>query len=75
MANHSNIIGQQSRFHEKKLRVIEKQTSNASANLIEDWLIERLADKLRKASIMVQKTHIPHLLYRTTIEENEDAQN
>jgi len=75
MANHSNIIGQQSRFQEKNLRVIEKQTSKANDNVIEDWLIERLADKLRKASIMVQKTHIPHLLYRTTIEENEDAQN
>jgi hypothetical protein len=30
---------------------------------------------LRKASIIVHQTHIPHLLYRTTIEENEDVVN
>jgi hypothetical protein len=41
--------------------------------VIEDWLLERLADKLRKASIIVHRRHIPHLLYRNTIEENEDA--
>jgi hypothetical protein len=41
--------------------------------IIEDWLAERLADKLRKASMVVQQTHIPHLLYRNTIEESNDA--
>lgn len=41
--------------------------------IIEDWLAERLADKLRKASMVVQQTHIPHLLYRNTIEESKDA--
>ena len=41
--------------------------------VIEDWLAERLADKLRKASMVVQQTHIPHLLYRNTIEESKDA--
>jgi len=41
--------------------------------IIEDWLAERLADKLRKASMVVQQTHIPHLLYRNTIEESRDA--
>jgi len=41
--------------------------------IIEDWLVERLADKLRKASMVVQQTHIPHLLYRNTIEESKDA--
>jgi hypothetical protein len=41
--------------------------------IIEDWLAERLADKLRKASMVVQQTHTPHLLYRNTIEESKDA--
>lgn len=39
----------------------------------EDWFVERFANKLRKASVVVQQTHIPHILYRTTIEENDDA--
>jgi hypothetical protein len=41
--------------------------------IIEDWLAERLAEKLRKASMVVQQTHISHLLYRNTIEESRDA--
>ena len=65
MANRGNT--QQFRPH-----VTDKQ-ANTNANVIEDWLVERLADKLRKASIIVQQSHIPHSLYRTTIEENEDA--
>ena len=68
MANLGNT--QQFRLHEKRPHVTDKQ---ANANVIEDWLVERLADKLRKASIIVQQSHIPHSLYRTTIEENEDA--
>ena len=50
--------------------VAEEKQDNA---IIEDWLAERLTDKLRKASIGVQQTHIPHLLYRNTIEESHDA--
>ena len=73
MANRGNT--QQFRLHEKRPHVTEKQANNSNANVIEDWLVERLADKLRKASIIVQQTHIPHLLYRTTIEENEDVVN
>ena len=41
--------------------------------IIEDWLLERLADKLRNASIIVHRKYTPHLLYKNTIEENEDA--
>ena len=48
----------------------EKQDN---AIIIEDWLAERLTDKLRKASIVVQQTHRPHLLYRNTIEESQDV--
>jgi hypothetical protein len=49
----------------------EKQSSNNI--IIEDWLVERLTEKLREASITVQQRHNPHLLYRATIEENEVA--
>src|SRR5439155_24472055 len=49
---------------------VEARQNNA---IIEDWLAERLSDKLRKASMVVQQTHIPHLLYRNTIEESKDA--
>ena len=48
----------------------EEKQDNA---IIEDWLAERLTDKLRKASMVAQETRIPHLLYRNTIEENQDA--
>src|SRR5438552_14391980 len=51
--------------------VVEEKQDNAI--IIEDWLAERLSDKLRKASTVVQQTHIPHLLYRNTIEESKDA--
>lgn len=50
--------------------VAEEKQDNA---IIEDWLTERLTDKLRKASMVVQQTHIPHLLYRNTIEESQSA--
>jgi hypothetical protein len=49
---------------------VEERQDNA---IIEDWLAERLSDKLRKASTVVQQTHIPHLLYINTIEESKDA--
>src|SRR6266516_5093022 len=49
---------------------VEARQNNA---IIEDWLLERLSDKLRKASTVVQQTHIPHLLYRNTIEESKHA--
>src|SRR5437660_1238907 len=51
--------------------VVEEKQDNAI--IIEDWLAERLTDKLRKASIVVQQTHRPHLLYRNTIEESQDV--
>ena len=50
--------------------LVEEKQDNA---IIEDWLAERLTDKLRKASIVVQQTHRPHLLYRNTIEESQDV--
>ena len=55
-----------------------KHSNNIKNNnniVIEDWLLERLADKLRNASIIVHhhRKYTPHLLYRNTIEENENA--
>ena len=53
---------------------IEKKHNKNNNNIvIEDWLLERLADKLMKASIIVHNRHMTHLLYRNTIEEKEDA--
>lgn len=52
---------------------IEKKYNKNNNIVIEDWLLERLADKLTKASIIVHSRHMPHLLYRNTIEEKEDA--
>ncbi len=51
--------------------VVEEKQDNAI--IIEDWLAERLTDKLRKASIVVQQTHRPHLLYRITVEDSQDV--
>jgi hypothetical protein len=51
--------------------VVEVKQDNAI--IIEDWLAERLTDKLRKGSIVAQQTHRPHLLYRHTIEESQDV--
>jgi hypothetical protein len=48
----------------------EEKQGNA---IIEDWLAERLSDKLRKATTVVQQTRKPRLLYRNTIEESKDA--
>ena len=58
---------------EKKHGSIIKNNNNNNNIVIEDWLLERLADKLRNASIIVHRMHTPHLLYRNTIEENENA--
>jgi hypothetical protein len=52
---------------------IEKKHKKNNNIVIEDWLLERLADKLMKASIIVHNRHMSHLLYRNTIEEKEDA--
>ena len=40
---------------------------------VEKWLAERFEDKLRKTSLFIKQTHRPILLYRSTIEESEDA--
>jgi hypothetical protein len=50
--------------------VAEEKQDNS---IIEDWLAERLTDKLREASMAVHQSHVPRLLYRHTIEESQDA--
>jgi hypothetical protein len=69
---------QQRKSRRKRYTLIshaEKKHFNNNTNnfVIENWLLERLADKLRKGSIIVNRKHKPHLLYRNTIEESEDA--
>jgi hypothetical protein len=71
---------QQRRARKKRYTIIshmENKHVNSIKNnndiIIGDWLLERLADKLRNASIIVHRKYTPHLLYRNTIEENEDA--
>jgi hypothetical protein len=49
---------------------VDERQDNA---IIQDWLAEGLSDKLSKASTDMQENHIPHLLYRNTIEESKDA--
>ena len=73
MTNHNrqqkNVV--KKRFSSLNLpHVVEEKQDNA---IIEDWLAERLKDKLRKASIVAQQTYRPHLLYRNTIEESQDV--
>jgi hypothetical protein len=38
---------------------------------LDDWLNDRIGDKLRKASIIVSRTRMPFVLYRNIIEEGE----
>jgi len=40
---------------------------------LDGWQIQQLADLLKKGSEMVAKTNRPIILYRQTLEEEEDA--
>ena len=69
--------------HNRQLKNVNRKGSSSSLILpheekqnnaiIEDWLAERLSEKLRKATTVVQQTRKPRLLYRNTIEESKDA--
>jgi hypothetical protein len=39
--------------------------------IVEDWLMDILIDKLRKASTIVSQKDIPFILYRNIIEESD----
>ncbi|MGC2575352.1 MAG: hypothetical protein WA364_27920 [Candidatus Nitrosopolaris sp.] len=69
MTSQKNVVKKRSSSLIPPHLPVEKQ-DNA---IIEDWLAERLTDKLRKASIVVQQTHRSHLLYRNTIEKSQDV--
>ena len=51
----------------KQLTLDEKQVT------LDEWLIDRLREKLSKAAINASRTGKPVLLYRNIIEENEVA--
>lgn len=55
---------------------IQKQEESENENqekIVEEWLIEKFRDKLRKASIISSRKDRPFILYRNIIEESEDA--
>ena len=41
--------------------------------IVEDWLIDILVDKLRKASTIVSQKKIPFILYRNIVEESDSC--
>ena len=41
--------------------------------IVEDWLIDILVDKLRKASTIVSQKKIPFILYRSIVEESDSC--
>jgi hypothetical protein len=51
----------------KQVAIDEKQVT------LDDWVIERFREKLKKASIIVNRLGKPIVLYRKTIEESECA--
>ena len=67
---------QQSRVHRRRISSLishAKERQGSKTIIIEDRFAERLTDRLREASLTVQQSHTPHLLFRTIIEEHEDA--
>jgi Icc-related predicted phosphoesterase len=51
----------------------EESDSENREKIIEEWLIEKFRDKLRKASIISGRKDTPFVLYRNILEESEDA--
>lgn len=51
----------------------EESDSENREKIIEEWLIEKFRDKLRKASIISGRKDKPFVLYRNILEESEDA--
>jgi hypothetical protein len=52
---------------------LQKNRSDEKQAVIEEWLITVFTDKLRRASIIASRKGKPYILYRNTIEENEDV--
>ncbi len=72
MTNHNRQLKNAIRKGSSSFLILPHEEKQGNA-IIEDWLAERLSDKLRKATTVVQQTRKPHLLYRNTIEESKDA--
>jgi hypothetical protein len=72
MTNHNRQLKNAIRKGSSSSLILPHEEKQGKA-IIEDWLAERLSDKLRKATTVVQQTRKPHLLYRNTIEESKDA--
>ena len=72
MTNHNRQLKNAIRKGSSSSLILPHEEKQGNA-IIEDWLAERLSDKLRKATTVVQQTRKPHLLYRSTIEESKDA--
>ena len=49
----------------------ERDTYGENQVIVEDWLIDILVDKLRKASTILSRKEIPFILYRNIIEESD----
>jgi hypothetical protein len=74
--NSIGLSNLQTNVHRKRSSALipySEESQSGNNTIIEDWLVERLVHKLRRAIAAVQHTSIPHLLYRTIICENEDA--
>jgi hypothetical protein len=65
--NKSNISAHENPIQLSAIR--EEENDGA----VKQWLAERLRDKLQRASILSFHNHKPILLYRKSIEENENA--
>ena len=50
---------------------IDQDASEEKQVIVEDWLMDILIDKLRKASTIVSRKDIPFILYRNIIEESD----
>ena len=51
----------------KQVTIDEKQVT------LDDWVIERFREKLKKASVIANRLGKPIVLYRKTLEESESA--
>jgi hypothetical protein len=49
----------------------ERDAYGINQVIVEDWLIDILVDKLRKASTILSRKEIPFILYRNIIEESD----
>ena len=73
MTNHNRQLKNATRKGSSSSLILPHTEEKQGNAIIEDWLAERLSDKLRKATTVMQQTRKPRLLYRNTIEETKDA--